>query len=270
MSVTGKHLILSMTKPKIHFAHANGFPARTYTKLFSFLENDFDIGFLERHGHNPKFPVSDNWNFLKDELRTEIETRYTEKIIGVGHSLGGVLHFLVAVEKPELYKQIILLDAPVISRLSSHSLRILKWTRLIHRYSPSQMTRFRRNLWTSKQDAFEHFKRKSKFAVFDEDVLRDYVEYGTVETAKGFELFFAPRIEAKIYRTIPHHLPKFRGKLEIPAVYIGGTHSKEGELARLSFMKKHFPVDFVQIEGSHLFPLENPELTAEKIKSAVK
>jgi pimeloyl-ACP methyl ester carboxylesterase len=259
-----------MNKPKIHFAHANGFPAKTYNKLFSLLEDDFEIGFLERHGHNPDFPVSDNWNFLKDELRAEIEKRYTEKIIGVGHSLGGVLHFLVAVERPELYKQIILLDAPVISRLSSHGLRILKMTNLIDRLSPSQMTRFRRNLWASRQEAFEHFKKKPKFDAFDEDVLRDYVEHGTTETEKGFELFFSPKTEAKIYRTIPHHLPNFRGKLKIPTVYIGGTHSKEGELARLSFMKKYFPIDFYQIEGSHLFPFENPELTAEYVKKAAK
>jgi len=259
-----------MSKPKIHFAHANGFPAGTYTKLFSYLEDKFEIGFLERHAHNPKFPVSDNWKFLKDELREEIERRYTEKIIGVGHSLGGVLHFLVAVENPALYRQIILLDAPVISRLSSQGLRILKLTRLIDRYSPSQITRFRRNLWSSKEEAFEHFKKKPKFASFDEDVLRDYVRFGTVETGKGFELFFSPKTEAKIYRTIPHHLPDFRGKLKIPTAYIGGTRSKEGELARLSFMKKHFPVDFYQIEGSHLFPFEKPFETAKMIKMTAK
>jgi len=259
-----------MTKPQIHFAHANGFPAKTYNKLFAFLKDDFEIGFLERHGHNPNFPVTDNWRFLRDELCEEIKTRYTEKIIGVGHSLGGILHFLVAVENPELYKQIILLDAPIISRFSSHSLRILKLTRLIDRYSPSQMTRFRRNLWQSKQEAVEHFKKKPKFDAFDEDVLRDYIEHGTIETEKGFELFFSPKIEAKIYRTLPHHLPEFRGKLKIPTAYIGGTNSKEGELARLSFMKKHFPIDFSQIEGSHLFPFEKPALTAEKIKIIAK
>ena len=259
-----------MQKPKIHFAHANGFPAKTYSKLFNLLEDDFDVGFLERHGHHPKFPVSDNWNFLKDELREEIKKRYTEKIIGVGHSLGGVLHFLVAIENPELYKQIILLDAPIISRLSSHGLRVLKLTKLIDRFTPSQITRFRRNLWTSKQEAFEHFKKKPKFEAFDEDVLRDYVEHGLIETGKGYELFFKPSIEAKIYRTIPHNLPKLRGKLKIPTVYIGGNHSQEAKLARLSFMKKHFPIDFYQIEGSHLFPFENPQITAEKIKLVAK
>lgn len=255
-----------MSRPVIHFAHANGFPAGTYSRIFALLEDEFRIGRLERHGHDPRFPVTDNWKHLRDELRAEIENRYAEKIVGVGHSLGGVLHFLVAVERPELYRKIILLDAPIISRLSSHSLRILKLTRLIDRLTPAQLTRFRRNHWASRQEAFEHFKRKPKFDAFDERVLRDYVEFGTIETANGFELFFEPKIEAKIYRTIPHHLPGFRGRLKVPTVYVGGTRSREGELARLSFMKKHFPIEFEQIEGSHLFPFESPELTAQIIK----
>ena len=258
------------TKNIIHFAHANGFPAKTYSKLFAFLENDFEIGYIERHAHHQKFPVSDGWEFLKDELKTEIENRYTQPIIGVGHSLGGILHLLVAAENSQFYQQIILLDAPIISRLSSRGLQILKLTKLVDRYSPSQITRFRRNLWETKDEAFEHFRQKPKFAAFDEDVLRDYVEYGTIKGAKGLELFFNQQIEAKIYRTIPHNLPNLRGKLSIPLTYIGGTHSREGELARLSFMKKHFPIDFREIEGSHLFPFEKPLETAEIIKQVIR
>ncbi len=258
-----------MSKEIIHFAHANGFPAKTYSKLFSFLEDNCSIGFLERHGHNPKFPVNDGWQSLRDELQAEIESRYSQPIIGIGHSLGGVLHFLVACQKPELYRQIILLDAPIISRLSSHGLRILKLTKMIDRFSPSQITRFRRNLWQTKDEAFQHFKQKPKFDAFDEEVLRDYVEYGTVETEKGIELFFSPKIEAQIYRTIPHHLPNLRGKISLPIAYIGGTNSREGKLARLGFMRKHFLSDFQQIEGSHLFPFESPQETAKVIRTII-
>jgi pimeloyl-ACP methyl ester carboxylesterase len=115
-----------MSKKTIYFAHANGFPAKTYSKLFSYLEDDFEIEFLERHAHNPKFPVADGWERLRDELRERLNKRGGQKVIGIGHSLGGILHLLTAAENPELYQAIVLLDAPIISRLSSAGLKLMK------------------------------------------------------------------------------------------------------------------------------------------------
>lgn len=255
-----------MKKPIIHFTHANGFPAKTYNKLFSFLTDEFQIGFIERHAHNKRFPVDDGWVYLKEELREEIENRYTEKIIGIGHSLGGILHFLVAVEHPELYKQIILLDAPLISRVSGAAIKLLKKTGLIDRTLLSRQTTFRRNFWESKNAALHHFSSKVKFKAFDEEVLRNYVEHGTVENETGVKLFFEPHIESKIYQTLPHNFAKYRGRLKVPTFYIGGSDSREARLAGLNFMKKNFPIDFYFLEGSHLFPFEKPEETARLIK----
>ena len=257
-----------MSKEIIHFAHANGFPAKTYSKLFSFLKDDYEIKYLERHAHNPKFPVTEGWERLRDELAEELQ-KSPAPVIGIGHSLGGILHLLVASYHPELYRQIILLDAPVISRLSSAGLRFLKATNLLDRYSPAKITRFRRNTWQTRTEVFEHFKSKPKFSDFDEDVLRDYAHHGTIETERGFELFFKPSIEAKIYQALPHNLPKLKGKLNVPTAYLGGTRSREGRLARLSFMKRNFSFTFFTINGTHLFPLENPQQTAQIVKQII-
>jgi surfactin synthase thioesterase subunit len=256
----------NMQKPKIQFAHANGFPSRTYKKIFSYLEREFEIKYLERHAHNPKFPVTNNWELLKDELREEIESRYSQPIIGIGHSLGGVLHFMVAAENPQLYSQIILLDAPIISRLSSFGMRILKKTGVINKVPPLSNTVSRRNLWQSREEAFNHFKAKAKFAEFDEDVLCDYIEHGIIETSRGFELVFQPEIEAQIYRTIPHYLPKVSRNVTVPITYVGGKNSREGKLALVNSMKRIKNLTFQTIEGSHLFPFEKPFETAEIIK----
>ncbi len=259
-----------MKKPKIHFAHANGFPAQTYNKIFAILKDEFEIDYIERHGHNPKFPVTDGWNRLRDELREQIQNLYTEKIIGIGHSLGGILHFLTAVENPELYEAIILLDAPIISRSSSFALKFFKWTNRMENSPLVKTTRLRRSVWRTKDEALEHFRKKEKFADFDDEILRDYIKHGTVEKDSGIELIFRPSIEADIYNTLPDFLPKMRGKLKVPAFYVGGTYSKEAKLARLGFMRKHFPFEFRFIEGSHLFPFEKPGETAETIKQILQ
>lgn len=56
-----------MKKEIVHFAHANGFPTRPYNKLFSYLADDYEINYLERYAHNPRFSVTDGWDFLVEE-----------------------------------------------------------------------------------------------------------------------------------------------------------------------------------------------------------
>lgn len=256
-----------MKRPQIHFAHANGFPSLTYRKLFSLLEPAADVGFLEKHAHNPDYPVSDNWIHLARELIDELESVYTVPVIGVGHSMGGVLHLLAAFERPELYQALVLLDAPIISRTSSFGLKLMKRTGMLKRYPPASTTRFRRRRFASRSEALAYFRSKKRFEKFDEQVLRDYVEFGLEEAENGFRLAFEPEIEAEIYATIPDHLPSYRGQLEIRTMYIGGSDSYEARLARLGFMRRKFPIEFRFIEGSHLFPLESPRKTAEAILS---
>ncbi len=52
----------------VFFAHANGFPSATYGKLFAGLAPEYTVAHLPQHGHDPRFPVDDNWQNLVDEL----------------------------------------------------------------------------------------------------------------------------------------------------------------------------------------------------------
>lgn len=251
----------------IHFAHANGFPSLTYSKLFRLLRPEFSIGFLEKHAHNPDYPVTDNWKHLARELADEIKETYDSPVIGVGHSLGGVLHLLAAFDEPELYSEIVLLDAPIISPASSLGLKVMKKTGLLRRYPPASTTRFRRRTFKDREEASAYFLSKPKFAAFDPEVLDDYLHYGLEEGKdKKLRLAFEPEIEAEIYSTIPTDLPDYKGRLEVKTFYLGGTDSYEAGLARLGFMQKNFPIGFRFIKGSHLFPMESPEMTASFIK----
>src|SRR5437879_7411105 len=82
----------------LHFSHANGFPAACYRKMFSFLERDFEIRYVNTIGHDPRHPVTDSWPHLVAELIERLEGR-REPVLGVGHSLGGYLTALAADRK---------------------------------------------------------------------------------------------------------------------------------------------------------------------------
>ena len=77
---------------------------------------------------------------------------------GVGHSLGGYLHYLAAVRRPELYRAIVLLDAPIIGAFRGSMLGATKRLGIVDRVTPAGATRDRRSSWPSRDEARAHFR----------------------------------------------------------------------------------------------------------------
>ena len=44
-----------MSKPALHFTHANGIPSGSYQKFFQFLNQDFDVKAIPMIGLDPRF-----------------------------------------------------------------------------------------------------------------------------------------------------------------------------------------------------------------------
>jgi len=78
------------SRPILHFAHANSYPAGTYGMFFAQLQAHYDVRALPLHAHNPHYPVDDGWRKLGKELGVELAQRYDAPVILVGHSMGGV------------------------------------------------------------------------------------------------------------------------------------------------------------------------------------
>ncbi|MBV2234580.1 MAG: alpha/beta hydrolase [Sterolibacterium sp.] len=248
------------------FSHANGFPAPCYAKLFSALQDDFDIRYLPRLAHDPAYPVSDGWPELTQELIAFIE-QGPHPVVAVGHSLGGFLSFLAAVARPDLFSALVLLDSPVIDRYRAQAMQMSKRFGFIDRVTPARATRERRQHWASEADAVAHFKTRKLFRRFDPDCLVDYVRHGTVTTAEGLKLWFDPAIEYRIYCTIPHRMHTLLPRLKVPAGFIGGRQSTELRVFGLREMRGRLRLR--PIDGGHLFPFEHPLATAAAIREMV-
>ena len=125
-----------MSKPKLHFAHANSYPAGVYRQYFELLADDFDIQALDMHGHDPRYPVTRDWPHLVEQLLDDIGRTYEHPVWLLGHSLGGYLSLMVALKKPQWVKGVVMLDSPVIAGWRSSMLRVSQWTGLDERLSP--------------------------------------------------------------------------------------------------------------------------------------
>lgn len=254
-------------KATIHFAHANGIPAGSYQQVFKQLEPDFNCIALEKFGHNPKFRISNNWQHSIDELTDYIEKNSNEAVYAIGHSFGGVVSYMAACTKPELFKGLILLDPPIISNLERHVVRVLKKTSIIDKITPAGRTQSRRRIWPLGTDIASHYQKTSLFRNFDKRCLNDYVNAVVHERNQQLELSFSPDIEANIFRNIPDNINQYFGKLQCPAVLLTGDQTDVCRPRYLRNFIKGNNIDHKIVNGGHMFPLEYPEQTAKIIKT---
>ena len=121
----------------VFFAHGTGFQGSMYRHFLKSFEESFNVCFLENFGRNPNFPIVDNWANQALEVIHFLKGR-KKPVIGVGHSMGGILNLLAASKEPNLFKLIILLDSPVLMGYLGMLLRFSKILGLVERMSPAK------------------------------------------------------------------------------------------------------------------------------------
>ncbi len=252
--------------PTIEFAHANGFGALTYSYFLEQLA-PHPLSYIPKLGHNG-FLVDASWHDLSNELISHIKSTHQQPIVGVGHSLGGVITLLAALRQPELFRQIILLDPPLFRAFKRSVIGMIRLLNLSSYFSPANKAKNRRTQFASRVEAYDYFKEKALFKSFHKQCLQDYVQYGLKENTEGFELDFSAAVEYAVFCNAPGQIP--HTNLKVPAHFI---YSTKGVLDAkdLAWHQKTFPqINYIEFEnGGHLFPQEQPHRAAELIKSLI-
>ncbi|MGE0330881.1 MAG: alpha/beta hydrolase [Ramlibacter sp.] len=260
----------------IVFSHANSFPASTYGVLFKSLRSrGYTVKAVDKYGHDPKYPVTNNWPMLVQQLH-DLARRETDKAGEpawlVGHSLGGFLSLMCAARHPELARGVLLIDSPILGGWRATTLGVIKRTQLVGSVSPGAVSRRRKNAWPDADAVLAHFRHKKAFARWDAQVLADYVAHGTHEVDGQRVLAFDRDVETAIYNTLPDNLDRLlrRHPLKCPVAFIGGTRSEEMKQVGMTMTEKIVKGRIMMLEGSHLFPMEKPLATAAAIEASLR
>lgn len=264
-----------MSKTLINFVHANGFPAGSYQTLFNYLPEQYQVISHEKYGHDEKYPVENNWQHLVDELinfvKQQLETHQQEQVVSVGHSFGGVIAFIAACQQPKLFKGLIMLDPPVVTGGTALAMKFIKKTRLIDKFSPAGKAKTRRTDWPLGTDIAKLFSRRKLFKNFDKRCLEDYINHGIIERNEQLELVFSALVEADIFRNLTENLSSYKNQLKVPAYLI---YADETDVCPHSFFKKFVKLNknmaLGTTSGGHMFPLEQPEKTAQLITNIIE
>ncbi len=239
--------------------------------FFEQLKKNYHVQALDMHAHNPKYPVTDGWSELARELVDELASRYDGPVILAGHSMGGMLSLMAAKARPDLVRCVVLLDSPVVAGWRAFLLRLAKRLGVDNKFSPAQFSERRRNFWPNVEEAYQHYAAKPMFAVWPQEVLRDYVEHGLAPHPQGVTLRFTRETETAVYRSLPDNIGMLvRRSFPVPVGFIGGTHSVECRQAGLAATRRLVGKHFMQIPGGHLFPMESPAAAADALHRMIR
>ena len=248
----------------IHFAHANGIPSPTYQPLFDRLAPHSVIA-LRQFGHNPKFPYSNNWTYLADELVDFLQQNTSEPVVAVGHSLGALVSFIAACKYPDKFKGVLLLDPPLLFGTHARVLRLAKFFRQSDLITPAGKSKTRKFKWNSRDEAKQYFASKRLFQ-FEPACFDAFCNTAVEDRPDGsVELTYKVDVEVGVFRNVPHNLSRYNLDPGMPAkvMYANRSDASLGQCIRP--FCRYFGIPYEVIEGQHMYPLQQPDLTAKLI-----
>lgn len=255
----------------LHFAHANGYPPGAYRLLLNELAVFYHVTAMYQRPlwQNSKPQDIQNWRPLASDLDQFLAQENLPVVIGVGHSFGATTTLRLAIQKPERFSALVLLDPVIFPRWMS----VAWWAAMklglgmkIHPLAAKTLRRTRH--FASAETMFEHYRQKPVFKRMPDESLRAYVEsVSRPASGAGVELAYSPEWEAHIYLTAClADLEIWRGlkHLKLPLLIIRGQETDTFLEKTANQIEKIVPqVDIISVPGAgHLLPLENPQAVA--------
>jgi len=254
----------------LHFLHGNGFCSRTLLPLALRLPGAPSLLFTDIPGHGnslqPAHRMPD-WQAIAGRIGDALETRNGgQRMIGIGHSMGGVLTLLLAASRPQLFERIILLDPVLFSPEVVWYQRLARKTGLWKRSRLIQAVNGRRRIWPDEETMKEDLRRKSLYRHWHDEALDNFIHGGTKTVPEGIALACNPHWEASIFGSYPRGLWKAVHKLNIGTDILVASESYSfiaRSVRKAAAANKN--IRWRPVEERHCFPMEQPDKYAEML-----
>lgn len=272
------HFDLGGDGAPLHFLHANGYPPECYQPLFAHLQNRYRVFGMKLRPlwEDQNKDDFQDWHPYSDDLLRFLSDRGADPVIGVGHSIGGIVTLRAALRDPEKFRALILLD-PVFFvppfLVGWNFIRAIGLGEKTHPLIPA--ARKRRREFDNLDVLFRSYRSKPIFRYLNDDSLKAYIAGITKPKADGgYELAYTPEWETHIYLTGLRDFDLWRGlpNLDVPTLIIRGAETDTFLPNAERLVKKknpHIRVHTMQ-NATHILPLEYPREVAEIINDFVQ
>ena len=199
---------------------------------------------------------------MADDLIGGLQGLRARQVVGIGHSLGGVLTLYAATKVRDLFNKIVLIDPTMLPPMFLRKIGILKFFGFEARSFLIKGALRRKREWETHEAAYEYFRGRRLFKNWSDNMVKSYTESITSPSSQGrVSLSYPPEWEAQIYKTIPTDVWKYAALLEPPTLVIRGENSNTFLVdSEVTFRKMNPKVKFEVIPGAgHLIPQEKPD-----------
>jgi pimeloyl-ACP methyl ester carboxylesterase len=253
--------------PPLLLCHATGFHGLVWGPFADLLAERFRVWSLDFRGHGdagppPALPV--DWRGVGDDVLAVVEHLGLEQPFGFGHSMGGAGLVLAEAARPGTFRRLALFEPIVFPPEAppGGGGRDL-----------SAVSRRRREVFASKDEAFANFASKPPLSAFVPEALRAYVDHGLAARPEGgVTLKCTPEVEAAFYQGAPVHpgwarLPSVR----CPAVVMTGERTDSVGAVLAGLQAERLPHGRVEVvpEVGHFGPMEDPPRVARAVAAAL-
>jgi pimeloyl-ACP methyl ester carboxylesterase len=258
----------------LHIAVANGFAPETYLPMLQPLGGRFRLFSLPpRPLWDPPPPPESlhTWADLADDLLAGLRAHALADVVAIGHSFGAVASLLAAIQEPQRFRALILLDPTLLSSVFTVGSVVLR--------SIGQQTRNplvkgalnRRANFATLDEAFSYWRGKCLFTDWSDEALRRYTESALHRTpGGGYTLRWSPAWEARIFGTPMHISARALARLRetrLPVLTVRGGTSTTLPPAKAARLRAALPaMSYAEVDGhGHLFPQSAPDAAAAVI-----
>jgi pimeloyl-ACP methyl ester carboxylesterase len=267
---------LGGTSQPLHFLHANGYPPECYQPFLELLQTQYHVfGMLLRPLWRDSNPNEiQNWKLFSEDL-LQFLAQQPAPVIGVGHSIGAVVTLRAALQDPNKFRALILIDPVLFVPRFLVLWHIVRWLRLADRLYPLiSGAKKRRRTFSDLETVFRSYRNRSVFRYMSDENLRNYIEGITRKAENGYELVYSPEWEAQIYRTGMQDFDIWRDlpNLEVPTLFIRGAETDTFLESAARLVKRMQPRAWVETldRSTHLLPLERPQEVFEMMQTFLK
>ena len=197
-----------------------------------------------------------DWTGFAVDVLTAVEALGLERPIGIGHSCGGAALLLAEQAQPGTFAALYCFEPVVLSEDPSEEVS----------ERMARAARQRREVFSSRREAYDNYASKPPFNAFDGAALSAYVEFGFEDLPDGkVRLRCRGEVEALVYEASYTHSAFSRlGEVKCPTLVACGSQSDHFTPDAMASIAERLVEGRLEIlpELGHFGPLERPEVVA--------